>query len=484
MCAKKNETENEKLLGLTAKKNEDFSEWYNQVILKGELADYGPIKGFMIIRPRGYAMWEKIQDFFNARIRKRGVMNGYFPLLIPESFFKREAEHAAGFAPELAWIDMKGDTEERVAIRPTSETIMYDAYSKWIRSWRDLPLRINQWCNVLRWEVKQTKLFLRTREFLWQEGHCVYATKEDCDKEVRMFLEEYKKLCEELLAIPVLCGMKTKSETFAGAHYTLSVEALMPDGKALQMGTSHNLGQGFAKAFGISFLGEDAKQHTPWQSSWGVSTRLIGATVMVHSDDKGLVLPPKVAYNKIVIVPIVFEKSKKEVIEECRKISAKLEKFNPVLDDREHYSAGWKFNEWELKGIPLRIEIGPKDLENKQAILVRRDNNEKKAVKISSLEAEIEKTLEEMQNALFKKAKKFLEENTVEAKTWADFKKALENKKMAFAYFCGDEKCEESIKDETTATSRCIPFDQKNAAGKCIKCGKAAKEKAYFAKGY
>lgn len=481
MCAKKEE---EQQLGLTVKKNENFSEWYNQVILKAELADYGPVRGFMIIRPRAYAVWEKIQEFFNERIRAHGVTNAYFPLLIPESFFKKEAEHAKGFAPELAWVENKDNSEERVAIRPTSETIMYDAYAKWIRSHRDLPLRINQWCNVLRWEVKQTKLFLRTREFLWQEGHCVYATKDECDKEVKLFLDEYKKLCEELLAIPVIEGKKSKYETFPGAYYTLTLEALMPDGKALQMGTSHNLGQGFAKAFGIKFLGEDGKEKIPWQSSWGFSTRLIGATVMVHSDDKGLVLPPKVAYNKAVIVPIIFEESKDKVLSECKKVAQKLKKFDVILDDRETHSAGWKFNEWELKGIPLRIEIGPKDLEKKQAVIVRRDTNKKKFVKLSSLEKEIEKELDEMQKDLFKKAKKFLDSNIVEANSWEEFKKAIDNRKFVLAYFCMEETCEEAIKDETTATSRCIPFNQKIKEGKCIKCGKPAKERAYFAKSY
>ncbi len=481
MCAKKEE---EQQLGLTVSKDENFSEWYNQIVLKAELADYGPVKGFMIIRPRAYAVWESIQTFFNARIKEHGVMNGYFPLLIPESFFKKEAEHAKGFAPELAWVENKDNSEERVAIRPTSETIMYDAYSKWIRSHRDLPLRINQWCNVLRWEVKQTKLFLRTREFLWQEGHCVYTTKDECDKEVKLFLDEYKKLCEELLAIPVLEGKKSKYETFPGADYTLTLEALMPDGKALQMGTSHNLGQGFAKAFKIKFLGEDGNEHLPWQSSWGFSTRLIGATVMVHSDNKGLVLPPKVAYNKIVIVPILFEKTKEAVLKETEKISKKLKKFNPIFDKRDTHSAGWKFNEWELKGVPLRIEIGPKDLEKKQAVIVRRDTNKKTFVKLTSLEKEIEKELDAMQKDLFKKAKNFLDSNIIEVNSWDEFKKAIDKRNFVLAYFCMEETCEEAIKNETTATSRCIPFNQKNKDGKCIKCGKPAKEKAYFAKSY
>ncbi len=309
-------------LGITVKKAEDMSEWYSQIIQKAELADYAPIKGFMIVRPNAYSMWENIQEYFNSRIKKHGVKNAYFPLLIPESFFKREAEHAEGFSPELAWVEKKDEDGERVAIRPTSETIMYDSYAKWIRSHRDLPLRINQWCSVLRWEVKQTKPFLRTREFLWQEGHCVYATEEDCKKEVKLFLDEYQKLCEDVLAVPVIPGKKTKSETFAGAHYTLCIESLMPDGKALQMGTSHNLGQGFAKTFDIKFIGDDEKDHFPWQSSWGVSTRLLGAVIMAHGDDKGMIVPPKLAQNKIVIVPIFF-KDKENVSKHAKELAKK-----------------------------------------------------------------------------------------------------------------------------------------------------------------
>ena len=383
----------EEKLGIKAKKEEDFSEWYNEVVIKGELAEHSVIKGFMVIRPRGYAIWEKIQNYFDGNIKKIGVKNAYFPLLIPESFFKKEAEHAEGFAPELAWIEQKEDGV-RYAIRPTSETIMYDSYSRWIRSWRDLPLRINQWCNVLRWEVKQTKLFLRTREFLWQEGHCVYETEKECDKESLVYLDEYKKVCEELLAIPVLEGKKTDKERFAGAIETYSLEALMPDGKALQMGTSHNLGQNFAKAFGIKFLGKDEKEYLPWQNSWGISTRLIGALVMVHSDDKGLVLPPKVAPVQIVIVPIYF-KDKKKILKKAIEIKNMLENqrfsaptylglksYDIILDDRDDYTPGWKYNEWELKGVPLRIEIGPKDVAKNQVVLVRRDNNKKEFVVI------------------------------------------------------------------------------------------------------
>ena len=342
--------------GITIKKTGDLSEWYSEVVQKAELADYSPVKGFMIIRPNAYSIWEKIQKYFDDYLKKKGIRNAYFPLLIPESFFKREAEHAKGFAPELAWLEKSGDEEERLAVRPTSETIMYDSFSKWIRSWRDLPLKINQWCNVLRWEVKQTRPFLRTREFLWQEGHCVYETKEECDKEVREILDEYKKICEELLAIPVISGMKTEAERFAGAFYTTTIEALMPDGKALQMGTSHNLGQGFAKSFNINFKDKNEKSSVPWQSSWGISTRLIGAVILMHGDDKGLILPPNVAEKKIVIVPILFKEKNKDVIKKAKEIEKKLSEFDSFSDLREEYSAGWKFNEWEMKGIPIRFE--------------------------------------------------------------------------------------------------------------------------------
>ena len=469
--------------GITIKKSQDFSEWYNEVVIKAELAEHSVIKGFMIIRPRGYAIWENIQEYFNKRIKVLGVKNSYFPLLIPEKFFKKEAEHAKGFAPELAWV-MDEEQREKYALRPTSETIIYDSYSKWIRSWRDLPLRLNQWCNVLRWEVKQTKLFLRTREFLWQEGHCVYETEEECDKEALEYLNEYKKLCEGLLAVPVLEGKKTEKERFAGAKTTYTIEALMPDGKALQMGTSHNLGQNFAKAFGIKFLGKDEKEYLPWQNSWGISTRLIGALVMIHSDDKGLVLPPKVAPTQIVIVPIYFD-DKSKIIKKASEVKNMLKNYEVELDDRDGYTPGWKYNEWELKGVPLRIEIGPKDIAKKQVVLVRRDTNEKEFVKLSQLDKKVKETLEDIQNSLFNKAKKFLNSNISEARSWNEFVKQIKDKKLVKTSFCGDVKCEEGIKEKTNgATSRLIPFDQPKKLGKCVKCGKEGKFLVIFGKAY
>lgn len=468
--------------GLTIRKEEDFSEWYSQIVQKAELADYSDVKGFMVIRPNGYSIWEEIQSYFDKRIKSLGVRNAYFPLLIPESFFKREAEHAKGFTPEVAWVSNKEG--ERLAIRPTSETIMYDSYSKWIRSWRDLPLRINQWCNVVRWETKATRLFLRTREFLWQEGHCVYETKEECDKETLQFLEEYRKLCEDVLAIPVLAGRKTDREKFSGALYTLSIDGIMPDGKTLQMGTSHNLGQGFAKSFNISFLDKDGKKSAPWQNSWGISTRLIGAVTMAHGDDKGLVLPPKVAYNKLVIIPLLFKGKEEKVLKKTKEISKKFEKYNPILDDRDH-TPGWKFSEWELKGIPIRIEIGPKDLEKSQVTLVRRDNGKKVEVKEKDLVKEVEETLSDIQNSLFKKAKNNFDERIIEVKNVNELKKTISNQRVAKTFFCESSKCEEDMgKQIEGAKSINMPFEKIQKEGKCVSCNKPTKTICYFGKTY
>ncbi len=473
-------TEKEKDLGITVKKSEDLSEWYNQAVLKAHLADFSAVKGCMVIRPYGYAIWQKIMDYFNERLKERNVKNAYFPLFIPESFFKKEAEHAKGFKPEVAWIANR--EEERLAVRPTSETVMYDSYAGWIRSWRDLPLRINQWANVVRWETKMTKLFLRTREFLWQEGHCVYTTNEDCDEETVLYLDEYKRMCEELLAVPVMTGRKSEKEKFAGAVYTLTIEAFMPDGKALQMGTSHNLGQHFAKVFGISYLDKDEKRKIPYQNSWGFSTRTIGAVVMVHGDDKGLVLPPKIAPIEIVIVPIIFEKQKKKILDEAKKVKEKLKEFRVELDERD-YSAGWKFNEWELKGIPIRLEIGPKDIEKKSVVIVRRDNGEKLSVKISELNSELKKLLKAIQKNLYNKAKRYLDESIVKVQSLNDFKKVIRNKKIAKARFCGNVECEDWIKDKTEgATSRFI--EQGKTKHNCIQCGKKAGFIGYFSKSY
>ena len=477
-------------LGVTVRKSEDFSEWYTQVILKSELADYAPIKGCIVFREYSYAIWEKIQDFFNEKIKETGHKNAYFPLFIPESFLRREAEHFEGFNPEVAWITMGGNSEleERLAVRPTSETIMYTMFKKWIRGWRDLPLKLNQWCNIVRWETAATKPFLRTREFLWQEGHTAHVTKEEADKEVMDILNIYKDLVESQLAIPVLVGIKTENEKFAGALYTTALEAVMPDGKVLQLGTSHNLGQNFSKVFEIKFIGEDEEEHYVWQTSWGVSTRLIGAMVMVHGDDRGLVLPPREALYQVVIVPIPYKHVESEVIlEKARKILGKLQKkgISAILDDREEYTPGWKFNHWELKGVPIRIEIGPKDVKKEQVIAARRDTLEKVAVRDEELVGTIEEMLEGIQDNLFNRAKKFLNDNITTVKTYDEFKEVLE-KKGGFikACWCSESTCEEKIKEETGATIRLIPFEKEKVFSNCIFCGKKANQAVFFARAY
>ena len=468
--------------GLKVKKSDDLSEWYTQVVQKAELADYSPIKGFMVIRPNAYAIWEKIQEEFNKVLDKKKVRNAYFPLLIPDSFFKKEAKHAEGFAPELAYVEGR-EEGEKLALRPTSETIIYDSYSKWIRSWRDLPFKLNQWCNVIRWEVKQTKPFLRTREFLWQEGHCVFENEKDADRDMNEMIGEYQKLIGELLAVPTFIGRKSEKEKFPGAQTTMTIEALMSDGKALQCGTSHNLGQGFAKVFNVKFLDKDEKEKYGWQTSWGFSTRLIGALIMVHGDDKGLVLPPKVAENKVVIVPILFEDSKKKVLGKAGVIAKKLKEYNCILDDREEYKPGYKFNEWEMKGIPVRVEIGPKDLEKDTVVLVRRDTGDKKVIKINDVDKEVDKALVDIQRNLFEKAKKFLDSRIDSAKDMAELNKKLKSGKIVKVYMKNDVGVEDLIKDETGgATSRII--EEVEEAGNCIKSGEKVNTLGYISKSY
>jgi prolyl-tRNA synthetase len=477
-------------IGVTVKKNEDFSEWYTEVILKSGLADYAPIKGCMIIREDAYAMWEKIQEILNKKIRETGHRNVYFPMFIPEGFLKQESEHFAGFVPEVAWVTQGGDTplEEKLAVRPTSETIMYAAFAKWIRSWRDLPLKINQWCNIVRWETKATKLFLRTREFLWQEGHTAHATSEEAEKEIMYVLSEYKDIMENYLAIPVLVGLKSESEKFAGALYTTALEAIMPDGKALQMGTSHNLGQNFAKVFDINFIGEDEREHKVWQTSWGITTRLIGAVVMVHGDDKGLVFPPKIAPVQVVIVPIPYKGADpNEIKSKAKEIADKLKAkgIAVVLDDRDEYTPGWKFHQWELKGVPVRIEIGPRDLKQQQVTVARRDTYEKTAVKEEEAICAVETLLVEIQHNLFAKARIGLEEKTTTVQSYDDFKKVLlEKGGFIKAAWCGSSACEEKIKGETGTTIRVRPFEKEEPAANCVYCKEKAKETVYFARSY
>lgn len=469
-------------------KEKDFSQWYVDVVRKTELADYTTIKGCMVIRPYGYGLWENMQAGLDRRIKETGHKNAYFPLFIPESLLKKEAEHVKGFAPELAWITEGGSQklEERLAIRPTSEAIICSLYSKWVRSWRDLPILINQWVNIVRWE-KVTRLFLRTTEFLWQEGHTAHKNEQEAEEETLKILNQvYRDYIENDLAIPVIVGRKTEKEKFAGALHTYTLEALMTDGKVLQAGTSHNLGQNFAKAFNIKYLDEDQQEKYVWQTSWGTTTRLIGALVMVHGDDRGLNLPPKVAPVQVIIIPIMFDKTKKEVRNKAEDIITILKKdFRVEIDGRDEYTPGWKFNEWEMKGVPLRLEIGPKDLAKGQVMVVRRDTGEKMAVKEEKLVETVEKLLNNIQENLFNKAKSFLQKNIREVSDYNKFKEVIEKKRgLIKTYWCGNKDCEDKIKEETKASIRCIPFEQEEASGKCIYCGKESSTLVYFARAY
>jgi prolyl-tRNA synthetase len=442
----------------------------------------------MVIRPYGYGLWENMQAGLDRRIKETGHKNAYFPLFIPESLLKKEAEHVKGFAPELAWVTEGGSQklEERLAIRPTSEAIICSLYSKWVRSWRDLPILINQWVNIVRWE-KVTRLFLRTTEFLWQEGHTAHKNEQEAEEETLKILNQvYRDYIENDLAIPVIIGRKTEKEKFAGALHTYTLEALMTDGKVLQAGTSHNLGQNFAKAFNIKYLDEDQQEKYVWQTSWGTTTRLIGALVMVHGDDRGLNLPPKVAPVQVIIIPIMFDKTKKEVRNKAEDIITILKKdFRVEIDGRDEYTPGWKFNEWEMKGVPLRLEIGPKDLAKGQVMVVRRDTGEKMAVKEEKLVETVEKLLNNIQENLFNKAKSFLQKNIREVSDYNKFKEVIEKKRgLIKTYWCGNEDCEDKIKEETKASIRCIPFEQEEASGKCIYCGKESSTLVYFARAY
>jgi prolyl-tRNA synthetase len=476
----------EKQIGITAKK-ENFSEWYAQVIQKGGLADYSAVSGCIIFKPDSYAIWEKIVSEVDKRLKKMGVKNAYFPLFIPERLLKKEQEHVKGFSPEVAWVTHAGNSQldERLAVRPTSETIMYDSFSKWIRSWKDLPLKLNQWNNVVRWEFKHPVPFLRTREFLWNEGHTAFATKEEAEKEITDIINMYKEILEKYLALYGIVGRKTEKEKFAGAEYTVSIELLMPNGRAVQGPDAHHDGQNFAKAFDISFLDKNEKKRYVWQNTWAITTRVIGIMAAVHGDNKGLVLPPKIAPTQIVIVPILFKGVKENVLKKAREIEKLLKAYSVKLDDRDDYSAGWKFNEWEMKGVPLRVEIGPREVEKEQAVVIRRDTNEKESVRITRLNKRIGELLDNIQDNLYKRAKKFLEDNMVKANNWKDFDKAIKNKKLVLAPFCCETGCEDSIKEKTNgATSRCIPFEQPKSIGKCVHCGKEGKHMVYFGKAY
>jgi prolyl-tRNA synthetase len=481
-------------LGITVSKSSDISEWYTQVVLKAELADYSSGKGFIAMRPYAYEIWDAIKNFFDSEIKKTGHKNAYFPTLIPESLLKKEAEHFEGFIPEVFWVTKAGTSElsDRYAVRPTSETIIHDALSKWIRSWRDLPQLLNVWNSVLRAEIKSTKPFIRTTEFLWQEGHTAHSTEEEAEKEVMNILLLYKRLMEELLAIPVIIGRKSEKEKFVGAVYTTTLEAMMPDGKAIQMGTSHHLGQNFSKPFEIRFLGEDGEMHYVWQTSWGIAWRLIGALIMEHGDDKGLIIPPAVAPIQVVIIPILFSGSNSdEILAQCKGIQSLLEStgIRVNLDSRPHLTPGRKFNEWELKGVPIRLELGPKDLAKNVAVVVRRDDRSKTPVAINEIAAYVKKALGEVQSNLFEKCANRLKEQTSDASTFEELSEIIQ-KRGGFvrAFWCGTRECEDSVKEKIGADIRVIPPDQpanlSSSSSKCIVCGKKAQSQVYFGRAY
>ena len=465
--------------------DENFAQWYTDIVLKAGLADYTEVKGFISIRPYGYAIWENIQKYADKKFKEHGVENISMPVLIPESLLNKEKEHVEGFAPEVAWVTMGGgeELEERLCVRPTSETIFSTMYSKWLSSWRDLPFLYNQWCNVLRWE-KETRPFLRSREFLWQEGHTIHETAEEAKKFTLEMLEVYADVIENLLAIPVLKGQKTKKEQFAGAESTYTVETLMIDGRALQGGTSHYFGTNFTKPFEVKFQNREGKQEYAYQTSWGISTRLIGAVIMAHGDNRGLKLPPYVAPVQAVIVPIAQEKG--NVLEVVNSLNEKLsKKFRIKVDDRDNYSVGYKFNDWEMRGVPVRIEIGPKDIENGQVILSRRDTSEKIVVKIEEVEEKLEELLDVIQKSMYDVCKKGMEEKTTIALNMEELEKNLnENQGFVKSMWCGSQECEDKVKEVTGAPSRCMPFEQEHLSDTCVCCGKKADKMIVWGRQY
>ncbi|QAY65629.1 proline--tRNA ligase [Paenibacillus protaetiae] len=468
--------------------SEDFSKWYIDVIKKAELMDYSPVRGCIVFRPEGYELWENIQRDLDRRFKETGHRNAYFPLFIPESFFQKEKEHVEGFNPELPWVtEAAGEKlEERLAVRPTSETMFGHMYAKWIQSYRDLPVLINQWANVVRWE-KRTLPFLRTSEFLWQEGHTAHETEQEAREETMRMLEVYRDFVEEFLAMPVIVGQKTPSEKFAGAVDTFSIEAMMKDGRAVQAGTSHYLGTNFAVAFDIKFLDRENTLQYVHTTSWGTSTRLIGSMIMVHGDDRGLALPPKVAPTQVIMIPIGPAKTREQVVGRVDELYAELKKagVRVRVDDRADVSPGWKFNEYEMRGVPLRLELGPRDMENGVVVLVSRISGEKRIVEQANLVQEVEKMLAEIQTEMFEKAKQFRDENFKSVDTLDEMKASLEEKRgFVLAGWCGSEACEKQVKEETGATSRNIPFEPKEHKSTCLVCGEHAKHTVVFARAY
>jgi len=469
-------------------RSENYSQWYVDVVVQAQLADYSPVKGCMVIRPRGYALWEAMQQQIDKMFKETGHSNAYFPLLIPESFIRKEAEHVEGFSPELAVVTHAGgeELEEPLVIRPTSETIIWSMYKKWIQSYRDLPILINQWANVLRWE-KRTRLFLRTTEFLWQEGHTAHETKEEAEEETLKMLDVYSRFAEEYMAVPVIKGRKTETEKFAGAVDTYAIEAMMQDRKALQAGTSHFLGQNFARAFDVTYQTKEGKLDYVWATSWGMSTRLIGALIMTHSDDRGLIVPPKLAPTEAVIIPIFKNKNKDDVVGYARKLyDGMKDTFRVVFDDDDANSPGWKFAEWEMRGVPVRIEIGPRDMENGKAMLVRRDTGEKESVAIGDVAERVAQLLKDIQQTLYNTARELREKNTHRIDNYEEFKKLYtQDGGFIDTHWCGSAECEAAVKDDTKATIRVLPFEQGDLEGKrCVRCGEPAEYRAIFAKAY
>ncbi len=474
--------------GLTAKKEEDFSEWFQQLVIKSDLADYSAVSGCMIFKPKSWSMWEKLRDAVDKHLKKMEVKNVYFPMLIPESLLKKEAEHVEGFSPEVAWVTQAGNTKlnEKLAIRPTSEAIMYESFSKWIRSWRDLPLKYNQWSNVVRWEFNNPILFFRTREFIFNEGHTVFATEKEALNEAVQIKKMYENVCEKLMALPGIYGRKTEKEKFAGAVFTEKFHYAIPGGKIIEGPAFHFDGQNFAKAYNIKFLDKKEKEDYVWQNTWAISTRMLGAMFAIHSDNKGLVIPPEIADEKIVIIPILFEETKEKILKEAEKIKKELNEFNPILDDREDYSPGWKFSEWELKGIPLRIEIGPKDLEKSAVTIVKRNTGEKMQISIKDLKKEIPRILEQIQQELFKNAEKILNSSIEKTEDKKELIKLIKNKKMVMIPLSNSKDAEDLLKLETGG-AKTLFIDPKNTSVKNKKClfsGKQADYWVYVGKTY
>jgi prolyl-tRNA synthetase len=482
--------EKERVLKEITPPSEDFSQWYLDVVLKTEMADYGPVKGCMVIRPYGFAVWEAMQADLDRRIKQTGHVNAYFPMFIPKSFLEKEKEHVEGFSPECAWVTIGGgeELEEPLAIRPTSEAMICPMYAKWVRSWRDLPVLINQWANIVRWE-KVTRPFLRTTEFLWQEGHTLHATEAEAEEETMRMLGVYRSFYEEVLAVPVVPGRKSESEKFAGALRTYSVEALMRDGKALQGATSHNLGQHFATAYGIEYLDQNQQRAKPWSTSWGASTRMIGGLIMTHGDESGLVLPPRVAPYQVVIVPIPPRKGdwREAVLPKAREVLAAMRAagVRAHLDDRDTQQPGFKYADWEMRGVPLRLELGPKDIEKDQCVLVRRDSREKAFTPLAGVPARVRELLDAIQRNLLERARKFVADNTTRVSSWDEFRQVMAGRRgFLVAAWCGDAACEAKIKEETKATVRVIPLEGDSRPGSCVRCGEPSEREVYFAQAY